>query len=149
MYNFQVTIGDFSDDGHCHKEFFVVQSNIRVEDVQGAFKSVILECGLGKYERPQYNDFLVFDVLREHEETHLDENHFKILNDLGLNNWSKYGEIDDNTLYICKARGFVNLVMDLSSLKLNNFEYSVKTGKCEEKFNGGEDLNVQLGYGIF
>lgn len=73
MYQFCISIGDWSDDGHGKHEDFVVSSNVPVEIVREAHFAMKDKLG-----------FSIEDICSEYEDTVIDIKTTKIIKDLGF-----------------------------------------------------------------
>lgn len=141
---FQVTIGDWSEDGHEKYDCFIVSTDTPVDEVQRAFIKTIEDhklCVDNGHELDFLDDYGVYYIQKKYCDVlnAIIPNLDKILN----------GELDENVpIY---PSDLVHILMEIAKVNLPNFEYEIKKGVSDIKFNGwwNETLNCGYGYGLW
>jgi len=99
-YEFELTLGDYSGDGHNQHETYNFATNKTKEE----FLSI--------YAKSKESFDLTL-VCADYEEDYLEEEHVQKLRDLGLNPENYCEEPDDEGKYKIWLDGFIDLFMDL------------------------------------
>jgi hypothetical protein len=162
---FMVVIGDWSDDGHGHSEYFVYSSNYPVEILRQAYKDSCKLTGVqfnhnqdytGRGPRIGRNDWT--RICTEYEDNVIQEEAVAALGGHGIDlNMFEDNEDDDHSKVVYDNDQFANLILRFIRLSLPDFKWEEAAYKRSEirhevqPLNGywNPDLNVQFGYGLY
>jgi hypothetical protein len=154
-YKLMITIGDWSEDGHCKSERYGLISNYDVETIQEAYKkscklTQISFCRVDEFDFGGNNDEDWRYICVEYGDDKIEPMAIAILNQYNL---LKSLNIDStNELYHPSI--FASLIMQFISLSMPmDFRWKFSKINLDEAkaINGwwNTNLNVQFGYGLF
>lgn len=145
-HQFNVNIGDWSDDGHGQCCPIVIMGSHDVQEVQDAFISAATRLGfLDGNVHPNFiicNEYGDSSILEEWvEDLHTAG---IIVNDILELHGTEYHFNE-------KAKGMAHLIMRIAQLDLPGFVYEIPTAVKLPNFNGfwSPKLNTSIGYGLF
>lgn len=156
--NIRITIGDWSNDGHCQSDSFHYDVDAPVSAIQKAFIDSCLKYKISFCKSALDVNSEFRDICRRFEDSELDYPLVKHLMDLGLD-VTKYIDCDleniteeTDTYDVFDPDAFAILVLDVAKLSLD-FNYSPTSNTENSKnFNGWWQegpMNMQIGYGLY
>jgi hypothetical protein len=161
----QITIGDWSDDGHEHKENFVFVSNKTTEELQKAYFASCNKTGYTFDTNVNVNGNITpkARLLNSYEDNWLSPEVVDDLMTFGLpdprgeesfleiiSGEKMYDdEFDDEKGQVFFPEGCFHLVMWFISISLPDLEYETKKQNVEQVNGYWGNLNQQFGYGCF
>jgi hypothetical protein len=156
MKKIKLTLGDWSDDGHCVSEDYIYITNKTVSEIRQAYKDSCILTGLqfnhnanysglpehSKYGTPRH-------ICTEYGEPDIKPLALEILKSNGI-------EINEKWLKRITSDEFATLIMEFIKLSLPYLEYeegSYKKSELKEipPINGwwNKELNEGFGYGLY
>lgn len=155
---YKLTLGDWSEDGHCISKVFLITCNCEsVTDIQNAYKESCRKLGIqfndddNNYtgKKLQYKDPHI--IWCRYDEDDMSKVAYDILNKAGCFDGIYVEETDEGRYYIEEREECARLIMNFIALSMpNDFAYKI----VKEDYpciNGywNRNLNVQFGYGLF
>lgn len=141
LYQFNVNIGDWSDDGHGKTDTFLFESNYPVDHLQKAYKKSVKTTGLE-----------LSDVCREYEEDKINEDDFAKLKKLGcsMDLMSPDADVGDYGGASPNPEGLAEIMMWFVGLSMPEDFTCKRMANDVANFNGyWGDLNLSFGYGLY
>jgi len=158
----QITIGDWSDDGHDKKEHFIFVSNKTTEELQKGYLASCDKTGytFGTNVNVNGNVTPKARLLNAYEDSYLSPEVVDDLMKFGLpdprdgNNLGgphrMYEDMfSDEHGQVFFPEGCFHLVMWFISISLPDLEYEMKKSEIEQVNGYWGNLNQQFGYGCF
>lgn len=137
----RIVIGDWSDDGHCQKEYYSFECNAEKEDIRKAYKQAAKKSGIALHTDYRKK---VRAICNAYQDSVIDDEAIEALKSIGVD--FKNITIEENNIY---PEGLAILFFEMVRTQLPNFEYKLVDEVLTINGFWQKDFNHMIGYGCF
>lgn len=138
MHKFKIVLGDWSCDGHCIKEEYIISCNYDETEVKKAYQR-----SKKKY-KVTFDSYEDLAIAVEYQNSTISPKVEEILKSAGIDlrkDWDWYEEDPEEELYL-ETESFLELFFDYVKLSLPDIEYKIVSEDIP-------NLGLSMGYGLF